>query len=164
MNFHNSLKLRTAKFVALPLILLLTLIAMPDLATAQTGTVNIGEEVKIAPGETGIVEISVNGLPSPGVAAIQVGPKGKLTYGPKILQLKNIAGLQGFSINSKTVDNDKGEATFVATAPGGAVKTGNIIELTFKVPGRPQLVIMNMANKTIPDSNFFISPSNLKSR
>ncbi len=74
------------------------------------------------------VPVNVRGIPLPGLGTLQVGPSGAFTYDPSVVQVKDIVGVGDYTIQSKVIDNRRGEARFtvLTTDPSDALQNGTI--------------------------------------
>ncbi|MCR4405215.1 MAG: cohesin domain-containing protein [Candidatus Acetothermia bacterium] len=88
------------------------------------------------PGQTIKVKISVEVLTDGRLAEIQVGPRGALVFDPKVLQVKSIVGVGGFSVFASEIDAAAGRARFAAASLSGGVREGEILELEVQVLGK----------------------------
>ena len=113
-------------------ILLVGIIAIPVLAYGQA-TITVGD-LTLAPGGTGTIDITVDGVPAPGVTDVQ----GTLTYDGSVIHITGIEGQSGLTVLAQSSDDAAGSAVFAATAFGSGwvgVTTGSIIRVTVQAVG-----------------------------
>jgi len=103
----------------------------------EGGGPSTAEEVRIVLGEpTRPEEIGIKIPPGKGVAELQVGPNGSLSFDPDVIWLTRISGVGGFTILAADIDNFIGRAIFAAVA-FQEVKEGPIVEVGFVAVGTP---------------------------
>jgi len=111
--------------------LLLKILAQP------VATVSVGSVSGILPGYITEIYISVSNIPDPGLASIQVGPKGAFKYDPRVMHVLEVAAVSPYIVLASNIDNDAGKVTFgVTTTAGPYRKEGGIVKLTVKAVGR----------------------------
>ncbi len=91
--------------------------------------------LSLASGASGHTVICVRGLGD--LQGLQVGPKGRFTFNPRVVRVKEIAGLNGFQVFASQVDNAKGEAVFLAAYPGGGSGEDGIVQIELEAFGPP---------------------------
>lgn len=89
--------------------------------------------LSLPPGGTGYVTIRIFGLND--LQAFQVGPTGRFTFDPKVVQVKAIEGVNGFQVFASLIDNDKGEALFLAAYPGGSKSEDGVVKIEVEAVG-----------------------------
>lgn len=91
-------------------------------------------DLALVPGQTGTLQLKVFHLP--GLQVVQVGPVGRLTFDPQVIQVQDLKGASGFEVYARSIDNAEGEVVFLLGYPGGSVTTGAVLALTVKAVGR----------------------------
>jgi hypothetical protein len=91
-------------------------------------------DLQLEPGGTGTLLLQVFHLP--GLQVVQVGPGGRLTFDPQVIQVQNLKGTNGFEVYASSIDNAQGEVVFLLGYPGGSVTTGAVLELAVKAVGK----------------------------
>ena len=87
----------------------------------------------LSPGGSGYLIIRIFGLNY--LQGLQVGPKGRFAFDPQVIKVKGIAGLNGFQIFASRIDNDKGEALFLAAYPGGGRGEDGVVQIELEAVG-----------------------------
>jgi hypothetical protein len=91
-------------------------------------------DLQLEPGGTGTLFLQVFHLS--GLQVVQVGPVGRLTFDPQVIQVQDLKGTNGFEVYASSIDNAQGEVIFLLGYPGGSVATGAVLELTVKAVGK----------------------------
>jgi hypothetical protein len=91
------------------------------------------ESLRLEVGQRGILQIIAYQLENVQIA--QVGPLGRLTYDPEVLQIQGITGANGFHVFASAIDNDQGKALFLAGFPRGSLTSGVLLELEVQAVG-----------------------------
>lgn len=125
----------TVRFRVLLSGLLLTLMAalLSSCVMVAYGPSVIVGSLALPPGETGYITIRIFGLND--LQCFQVGPNGRFTFDPKVVHVKAIEGLNGFQVFASKIDNDKGEALFLAAYPGGSKSEDGIVQIEVQAVG-----------------------------
>ena len=129
--------MKTAKHRAILSWLLLALIAAflsSCLMVAYGPSVVVGS-LTLSPGRSGYVIIRIFGLND--LQCIQVGPEGRFTFDPQVIQVISIEGMDGFQVFASLIDNDKGEARFLAAYPGGSKGEDGVVQIEIEAVGNP---------------------------
>ena len=90
--------------------------------------------LQLEPGATGTLFIQAFHLP--GLQVLQVGPVGRLTFDPQVIQVQGLEGANGFQVFASSIDNAQGEVVFLLGYPGGSVTTGGVLELEVQAVGK----------------------------
>ena len=119
---------------------LFLLIAMAALLSSCAVGIAYGPSVVVGslilpPGGSGYVTIRIFGLGN--LQSLQVGPQGRFTFDPTVVQVKGIEGLNGFRVFAGQVDNANGKALFLAGYPGGSGGEDGVVRIAVKAVGRP---------------------------
>lgn len=114
------------------LLALMTAMLSSCVMVAYGPSVIVGS-VNLNPGATGQVTIRIFGLDD--LQSLQVGPTGRFTFDPQVIQVKAIEGINGFQVFASQVDNTKGEALFLAGYPGGSKSEDGIVQLEVEAVG-----------------------------
>lgn len=91
------------------------------------------ENLTLSPGGTGHIVIRIYGLN--GLQSLQVGPNGRFTFDPQVIQVKGIEGINGFQVFTSQIDNANGEALFAAGYPGGSRGENGIVQIEVEAVG-----------------------------
>ena len=101
----------------------------PPPSTAGKARIVLGEPTRPE-------DIGIRLLSGKGVAELQVGPNGSLSFDPDVIQLEEITAVGGFTLLASAIDNSAGRAIFAAVA-FEEVSEGPIIEIKFRAVGTP---------------------------
>ena len=69
------------------------------------------------------------------IQSIQVGPQGKFTFDPLVVEVSSVDGMNGFEVFSSAIDNTIGEVLFLAGYPGGGRSAEGIVKIRVKAIG-----------------------------
>ncbi len=119
-------------------------------ATVEVGLATIPE------GSTGTVKVSIKGSPSP-LSDFQ----GKLTFDPSVLNVREITGLNGYTIAAFQTDNFQGEVRFIGFKSSGTlISDGDFVQFTVVAIGATddastlgmEFITLNSEGGAIPHS------------
>lgn len=115
--------------------LLLTLMAamLSSCVMVAYGPSVVVGSATLLPGGIGTVTIRIFGLND--LQSLQVGPIGRFTFAPQVVQVKAIVGINGFQVFASQIDNAKGEALFLAAYPGGSKSEDGIVQIELEAVG-----------------------------
>lgn len=115
------------------LLALLAVLLSSCVAGVAYGPSVVVGSLTLGPGASGYAVICVRGLSD--LQGLQVGPKGRFAFDPQVIKVKGIAGLNGFQIFASRIDNDKGEALFLAAYPGGSRGEDGVVQIELEAVG-----------------------------
>jgi hypothetical protein len=102
----------------------------PPPVTPTTATIDVGL-VTVPHGSTGAVKVSIQGAPS-SLSDFQ----GKITYDSKVVNVREVAGLNGYTIAAFQIDNLDGEVRFIGFKTSGTLITeGDFLQFTVAAVG-----------------------------
>jgi hypothetical protein len=70
----------------------------------------------------GVGKLSISIVNPPDAKTLQIGPFGKFTFNPAVVNVTSLKGVNGFQIFASTINNVTGEVTFSAGFPGGSLR------------------------------------------
>ena len=93
----------------------------------------------LTPGKIATLKLSS----STNLLGIQVGPQGRLTFDPQVIQIREIRGVEPYQVLAANIDNARGETRFVVLALGDEVgarfgenKEQAMLEIVLEAVGR----------------------------
>jgi hypothetical protein len=84
---------------------------------------------------TAQLPISVSNVPEPGLASLQIGPVGALTFDPTVIQVTSIEAVAPYELLSSEIDNADGRVRFAITNKTGRnylIGSGQVVILTIE--------------------------------
>ena len=148
--------------------------AVSGLVTILLGLTSCGMPTILPPGSAGLVattrgstiEISVQGMPGGGLAALEV-KAGGFTFDPGVIRVTNLIPAEGWTLLASYVDNVHGEVRFALVNPTSGVESGRILTMTIlrRKPGSPgirwdktRLTLGDVSNQEISKNQFQTVP------
>jgi hypothetical protein len=123
-----------AIFIGLLLVSMVAFLSSCVAGVAYGPCIVVGS-VNLRLGASGQVTIRIYGLTD--LQSLQVGPNGRFTFDPQVIHVKAIEGLSGFQVFASKIDNEKGEAHFLAGYPGGSRSDDGVLQIVVEALGSP---------------------------